>query len=379
MLTETATGTATRTDTETPTETESDTPRRRDERCEDVWNPIHRWRYATGLRSDWPTVVDGVVYFGAQESSLYALDATEGTVRWQRDQRVQVYTRPVVRDGTVVVASYDEVAAYAAASGDHRWSVAPPGEVGSVTTNVATAGERVFYAADNRPGTMEGTSVPRYHDLHAVDLHDGEQAWTVELPIDTDSEGVAAADGTVYVTPGDGRLLAFDAASGERIWERSVVGAASGYRPVVGQDTVYVQADGHLTAVDAADGRVRWRQDGRFHDEPVVGGDAVYSATRRTLVALDPATGRRRWRAATPTWYGKALGATDDTTFVAVEYDDRVEVLGLDAEVGCRLGSYEVSANDVTRIDTSGDTLFFGGIGGEGELYAVTRPTRRET
>lgn len=373
--TNTPTGTATESPSPTESETESSTPGRVDEACDDIWNPVDRWRHETGVRSYQPVVVDGTVYFGAQGDHLYALDATDGTVHWRQDQPVQLYGRTEVDGGTVVVASHSEVSAYEAASGGFRWTVAPPGEAGGVETDVAVDGGRAFYASDNRPGTMEETSVPRYHRLYAVDVEDGESLWTVELSTDAGSEGIAATDGTVYLTTGDGRLLAFDTASGDRIWEYTFVyGGRRGYRPIVGQDAVYVQTGGHLAAVDAEDGSLRWRRDGSFHDDPVVGGTAVYCATKRNLVAFDPATGRRRWRAALPKWYGEAICATPETVFVAVEYDDRVEVIGVDADTGCRLGSYGIWTNGVTRAAVSEDAVFFGGLGGDGELLAISRP-----
>lgn len=370
----TASVTASPTETETTTETDSETPQRLDEHCEAIWNPVDRWRYGTPVASR-PAVVDGVVYVGTHGGSLYAFDAADGTIQWRQDQQVTLDSQPIVEQGAVVVASYDGVTSYDAADGGHRWTVAPPGEVGEVESDVVVDGGRVFFSAQNQPGTHETTSVPRYHRLYALDVADGGTLWTVDLR----AEGIAATNGTVYAAMGDGRLLAFDGAIGESRWETTVSETAPLSRPVVGEEVVYVTSDGNLATIAADDGGVRWRQDGRFHDEPVVVGDAVYCATRRTLVALDPATGRRRWRAATPTWYGEALGATPETVFVEIEYDDRVEVLGLDAEVGCRLGSYDVWANGVTRVDTSEDTLFFGGVGGDGDLYAVSRPTRRET
>lgn len=374
------TPTDTHTPTASPTETSAGTgtPEARETACDERWGPTDLWRFGTGLRVDPPELADGTVYFGGD--GLHAVEATDGTERWRRDQRVRSTGRPAVEDGTVAVSSYAEVAAFDAADGAPQWTSAPPGEVGSVETNAVVARGTVVSVTANRPGTMQATSVPRYHRLVARDLEDGATSWRVDLPTGTVSGGVAAADGTVLVTVGDGRLLAVDVADGARVWEQQLFdGTIGASRPVVGDDAVYVHGPGELVAVGVADGSVRWRRSGPFRQPPVVGGDVVYCATERTLVALDAADGTRRWRTSFPVFYGTVHGARPSVAFASVKYDDHVALVGFDADRGCRLGRYEVDATEVSGLDHDGDTLFVGDVGGEGELHAVTAPDRRDT
>ena len=54
-----------------------------------------------------PTVVDGVVYVGNKDGSLYALDAESGAKRWSFKTGDEVYASPAVVGGIVFVASAD--------------------------------------------------------------------------------------------------------------------------------------------------------------------------------------------------------------------------------------------------------------------------------
>jgi outer membrane protein assembly factor BamB len=65
------------------------------------------WTHAPG-RTAPPgpaTVADGVVYYGAGDGRLYALDADGGERRWRFGERLTGFWTPAVLDGTVYVAS----------------------------------------------------------------------------------------------------------------------------------------------------------------------------------------------------------------------------------------------------------------------------------
>lgn len=54
-----------------------------------------------------PTVVDGAVYFGSGDGSVYAVDAHSGALRWRYRTGDVVHASPVVVDGKVYVGSWD--------------------------------------------------------------------------------------------------------------------------------------------------------------------------------------------------------------------------------------------------------------------------------
>jgi outer membrane protein assembly factor BamB len=106
---------------------------------------------------------------------------------------------------------------------------------------------------------------------------------------------VSAVDGTVYLRT-DAGVHAIDADDGSRVWRCENIGAAGS--PAVSEDGVYVTGE-QLTAIDRADGSVRWSES--FDDEtsisaPVAAFETVYVTADGTLYAFDSADGSLRWK-----------------------------------------------------------------------------------
>ena len=128
--------------------------------------------------------------------------------------------------------------------------------------------------------------------LLRVDLR--RNAVTRTVPIS--GTGFKAIDGVsdgqvLYVMRGDGRLLRFDARTGERL---SAVRAPAGVQLLgVAGGTVFVAGDSGVTAVDARTGRSRWTRDLRAErvNNGLLDGSTVW------VQATDRATARDRlWR-----------------------------------------------------------------------------------
>lgn len=69
-----------------------------------------QWQFDTsGKVGSSPAVVDGTVYIGSDDKSLYAVDAATGNKRWQFGASGHVKSSPAAADGTVYVGSNDEI------------------------------------------------------------------------------------------------------------------------------------------------------------------------------------------------------------------------------------------------------------------------------
>lgn len=172
---------------------------------------------------------------------------------------------------------------------------------------------------------------------------------------------IAAASGTLYTLDRQGeseRVLAFDAATGELLWQHSYdaahdkkmrlgFGEGPHATPLVAGGRVFaVGITGILHALDAESGEVLWRKelwadlDGTFlvrgyATSPLLVMDAVVMTVGgegKGFVAFDPATGEERWRAAT--------FDNSQSSPILIEVEGRAqivafvndEILGLDAE-----------------------------------------------
>lgn len=375
-----ATGTPTDTATPSPDDTPTDepTPGRVDRRCSAIWEPIERWRVPTGIRAYEPAVVDGTVYFGAQDDRLRAVDAADGTVRWRRKRAVPLYTRPAVSADTVVAPTYDAVVAHATADGTRRWSFEPPGSQAEIESAAVLVGGYVATVVTNYAGTQEEPPENPYTRLYGLDLDTGTEVWHREFERDYFIQGLASSDSAVVLAGRNGDVFGYDPASGDVAWSSSVGGEVGG-GPATASGLVAVRGGDFLAAVEAGTGTVRWKTEGDFHDRPAVASGTVYCPTRGELVALDAATGDRRWRAAID---GDTVGETSaigEVVYCTVTEGDRAWKLGLDAAEGCRRGRFEGDGRNLTRAHVAGDSVYFGGLHGEGAMYAVTRPSRRDT
>ncbi|THA28113.1 serine/threonine protein kinase, partial [Streptomyces sp. A1277] len=240
-----------------------------------------------------PVVVGDLLYVTSFE--VHALDTGNG--------RRQFKTRDVawamaVEGGRIHASDGPSLYALDAASGSERWRVRTDAWV---------------YALKADRGTVvTGT---RGGGVQAWEAATGEKLWDLtgaQTDFETPEAGPAIHDGTVYVWQ-DARLRALDARTGVERWSYPVGDAAScGGVPVrvtpAPDGYAYVSAGTRVLAVDIVSGHVRWHFEcpavflspPAFAPGPAVTGGGVYLADYLgTVYALDAATGKDRWRIAT--------------------------------------------------------------------------------
>jgi len=117
--------------------------------------------------------------------------------------------------------------------------------------------------------------------VHAIDVRTGKRLWTFDPKVDRAigfkgccdvvNRGVAVHKGKVFVGAYDGRLIALDAATGNKVWEQdtlidhkrsyTITGAPRVIKGnvVIGQGGAEYGVRGYLTAYDAETGKQKWR------------------------------------------------------------------------------------------------------------------------
>jgi outer membrane protein assembly factor BamB len=272
-----------------------------------------RWRFDTlGPVRLSPAVVDGTVYVGSYDNSLYAVDAATGNQQWQFDTDGNVRSSPAVVNGTVYVGSDDEsLYAVDAATGNQQWQFDTDGRV------------------ESSPAVVDGTVYVGSYDnsLYAVDVATGEQQWQFNTSAPVESSP-AVADGTVYVGSNDNNLYAVDVATGTGQWRFDTPWAGTSSPAVVG-GTVYVGGDNYnLYAVDAATGEQQWQFDtdgevwqfatsGSVKSSPAVVDSTVYVGSNdNNLYAVDAATGEQQWQFDTDGEVRSSPAVVDGTVYV---------------------------------------------------------------
>ncbi|QIJ63263.1 PQQ-binding-like beta-propeller repeat protein [Streptomyces sp. JB150] len=263
---------------------------------------VHALDVATGRRRfktrdvAWSmAVADGRIH-ASDGPTLFALDAREGTDLWRLSTDAWVYSLKAER-GTVVTGTRGGgVQAWEAVNGRKLWEI--------------TGCQTDFESPEAGPALHDGT-VYLWQDarLRALDARTGDERWSYPIGDAASCGGVPvrvtpAPDGYVYVSAGT-RVLAVDVASGHVRWHFEAPAVflsppAFAPGPAVTGGGVYL-ADylGTVYALDATDGRDRWRiaTEARASVEPVlVAAGHVHVGSGTGLYTLDAVTGTPKWR-----------------------------------------------------------------------------------
>ncbi|MFH8800461.1 PQQ-binding-like beta-propeller repeat protein [Streptomyces sp. NPDC017936] len=263
---------------------------------------VHALDVATGRRRfktrdvAWSmAVADGRVH-ASDGPTLYALDAREGTDLWRLPTDAWVYCLRAER-GTVVTGTRGGgVQGWEASTGQKLWEV--------------TGCQTDFESPEAGPALHDGT-VYLWQDarLRALDARTGDERWSYPIGDTASCGGVpvrvtAAPDGYVYLSAGT-RVLAVDVASGMVRWHfeaPAVFLSPPTFVPgpaVTGGGVYLADYLGTVYALDATDGRDRWRiaTEARSSVDPVlVAGGHVHVGSGKGLYTLDAVTGTPKWR-----------------------------------------------------------------------------------
>jgi outer membrane protein assembly factor BamB len=204
-------------------------------------------------------------------------------------------------DAVFAATGFGDLVALNAATGQRLWSY----KLGAGARSAPTAAGGKVYV-------VSATGV-----LHAVNIADGSQAWT--LPGIPETAGVissaspAVSGNTVVVPYTSGEVIAVDAQTGEMKWADAVVRASRmmavstltdiAASPIIHDGIVYATGvAGRTIAVRLSDGERLWEENIGSASTPAVSGNVLFMIDLQdNLLALDRRTGRLFWRTTLPT------------------------------------------------------------------------------
>ncbi|RPK57350.1 Serine/threonine-protein kinase AfsK [Streptomyces sp. ADI96-15] len=260
----------------------------------DLWRmPTDAWVYS--LKADRGTVVTGTRGGGVQ-----AWEAANGEKLWELAGAQTDFETPeagpVVHDGTVYVWQDARLRALEARTGQERWSypIGDAASCGGVPVRLTQASDGYVYVA---AGTR----------ALAIDVLGGHVRWHFESPAvflspPAFAPGPAVTGGGVYLTDYLGTVYALDATDGRDRW-RIATEARSATEPVlVSGGHVHVGSGKGLYTLDAVTGTPKWRfqAGGEVIGSPVAAGGRIhFGSADHCLYTLDAAGGQLRWKLAT--------------------------------------------------------------------------------
>ena len=273
------------------------------------------WTYQTlGSVTSSPAVVDGVVYVGSSDRSVYALNADDGTKLWSAYTNGEVTSSPAVVDGVVYVGSNDwQVYAFDATTGTKLWSAYTNGEV---TSSPAVVGGVVYVGSND-------------WQVYAFNATTGTKLWSAYTNGEVTSSP-AVVGGVVYIGSKDRQVYAFNATTGTKLWSAYTNGEVTS-SPAVVDGVVYVGSkDRQVYAFDATTGTKLWSAytNGEVTSSPAVVGGVVYIGSKdRQVYAFDATTGTKLWSTYTNGGVTSSPAVVDGALYVGSN-DNRVYSLG---------------------------------------------------
>ncbi len=226
-----------------------------------------------------PGVSESLLFVGTREAELVALDKNNGAERWRQHISSEMLATPVVVEDLLVVQTIDgRVSVYKTATGKKRWSY-------------ERSIPKLTLRGTSTPLVVEGAVLAGFSDgrLLSLSLATGELLWETTIAVPhgrTDLERLVdidglfrAADGVVYVSSYQGRVVAISVTDGNVLWARDM----SSYTglTVSGEQIFITDATSRVWALDGRTGATLWRQDsllGRELSTPVVLGNTVVVA-----------------------------------------------------------------------------------------------------
>jgi outer membrane protein assembly factor BamB len=240
------------------------------------------WKFDTDLAPITGLAGNGEILIAtSQDGDIIAYRESDDELElvWKTRVVSEIRATPVIDKEQVFVRSVDgKLRSLALADGSEQWVVSRRVPALSLTGNSKPLihGELVLAGFDDGK-------------LIAYDRASGKIRWesTISVPggrteierlVDVDGNFVIS-DGVIYVASFQGRLAAIQAVSGDLLWSREF----SSYQPIaIDDDALYLSADNsHIWAIDRRTGTAFWKQDvlhARKITAPAIFGDNLVVA-----------------------------------------------------------------------------------------------------
>lgn len=247
-----------------------------------------------------PVVAHGILYIGSADGNLYAIDAATGKLAWDLplgESGDGIWATPLVHDGVVYIGSFDQnLYALNATDGTMIWAFEAKGAIVATPliykdTIYIGSFDRKFYAINAGTGKAKQGFTPFQAD---------DWFW---------GKAVAYED-TIVIGSLDGRIYALDAETGERKWsfpelDRGPVGQIRGDPALIGDLAIFGSDNGRVYAVNASNGQEAWHYPtgddyfGQIRASLYAGDDEVYihDVQKSKIFALGAEHGNLLWSA----------------------------------------------------------------------------------
>ncbi len=323
-----------------------------------------------------PALAEGRLFIGAENATLYCLDAAAGTLLWRAGFDWEV-SSPVAASGRVFVGeglhgtTGVRFRCLAADTGATIWQQEVPGHIEG---GAALAGGQVFFAGgpagvfclsaadgsevwNSRSRHVDGTPelaggrlsvATTLPSLLCLDARSGRILWEVRVPHRIWGRP-QARNGRVYLLTSNGDLetvaaspaatvMCLEATSGRLVWKKSFAQSCLGGVAVAGNTLVCGARDGKVYGLDPSTGAERWcwkGQGGVYCPPASEVGLAYFAGSDGQIRCLDTGDGQLVW-----SWDFGALAPKHPAFIVGAPAlsDGRLYLAGTNGIIACLAG-----------------------------------------
>jgi outer membrane protein assembly factor BamB len=359
----------------------------------DQFNGV-KWKFKTEgpVRSS-PVLLDGILYIGSDDQSVYAIEEESGTQKWSFKTKGAVKSSPSIAEETVYIYSDDgSIYALHAADGTLKWSYNTEekddtrDQVDYWKSSPAISdgvlyiggGNNTFFAIDTATGTLLWKKSAALNDYTCEScpppfLHSSPAVYDGVVFV-----GVAGYDISKQKEPGT--VIAYDAKSGDQLWISDILGGAVDSSPVVDEVAIYIgMRNSGLQSLDRKTGKALWKT---YSIPYVLASPAIDQQTKtlysgssdsHELASIDAETGEKKWSYKTEGPIHSSP-ATDGTTVYGAggnHYTDKNlgVIYALDAITGEEKWTFRTEGNIYSSPALNNGILYIGSD--DGNVYAI--------
>jgi outer membrane protein assembly factor BamB/tRNA A-37 threonylcarbamoyl transferase component Bud32 len=257
------------------------------------------------------TYHDGVIYVGAYDNNLYALNAATGEFIWKYPTEGGIVSKPAIFEKKIFIGSEDErlhvISPHTART---LWTYYAEGPIRSSPHIID---RHVFIGADDS-------------NLHIINASTGRRALKIDLGAPIRSTPVVAND-QIYIGVENGEFFCLDF-QGKIKWRMRAKRAITS-SPALSSDVIYYgSVDGTLYAVDAKTGWGLWRfrmSRGTISSPCILDNTVFIGSADGNIYAIDTRSSKEIWRYITD----------DQVSSSPVVYKDSLFIGGVDGNVYC--------------------------------------------
>lgn len=259
----------------------------------DATNGTQKWEFEVpkAVKASLITA-NGLLYVGCNDKKMYALDIASGSKKWEFTAPDAINSSPTYANETLYFGCNDgSFVALNTSNGSKKWLFKAEKEI---LSGAALSNGYLYF------GSMDG-------NIYCVDAETGKAKWTKKL--DTVSESSPTlGNGNVYVIVGGEKLVCLNQATGNLIWDFNFGSSMSRNEscPIYVQKKLYVCNGNKLYSFDANNGSVNWmyQTSGLLHSQnPTYANGNIYIGTSNAntptginyLIAIDAETGSTKF------------------------------------------------------------------------------------